>query len=447
MFRLALILFGGDALIRRWKFFFLLGLLILIAGLSVLFDLIDGIADIASGALGFILLALGLMEMIVGATHTRMRRKLQLLRGGAMVLGACLVLDFPWDNSITAGALFGAAFLFNGLLRISGGLLIRHTSWRVSCVLGTGYLITAVLLFTSWPLPDARNVAFCLGLAMLAASGVLLRGALRLRRLPAGTRLAAIAMYLPGDSSVPQAGSPRVDANVCLDKPSSAAASINLEPLIVHVWTAVNAVEDRIRLPVIERYVVALSRKGQAFSGHTALECGSDLYISHHPRDRLSINAHNVLQEARAIPENNRLGHWGSSYSDEAATSRPSTLQIRFRVYNPEYLRAFWLAYREDKTYNFMHRNCSSVVVHAIDAAMEGVFANKPFWPTLLRLLFLPDMWLAGSVRVRAESLAWSPGLVLDYASAVRSVIYSKYNFRQSVALWWRDRVRGRRSR
>ena len=100
------------------------------------------------------------------------------------------------------------------------------------------------------------------------------------------------------------------------------------------MWTAVDATVDRIKRPVIERYIVALSRQGN--------------------------------------------------------------------------------------TDNFTHRNGSSVVVQAVDAALEGVFADKPFWRTLLRLMFLPDMWLAGSVRVRAQSLAWSPGLALDYISAPR---------------------------
>ena len=436
MLRLALILFGGDALIRRWKFFLSMGLLVLVAGFCVLFDLVDGVADIATWTLGTILLVLGLVELVVGATHARMRRQLQMLRGVAMLAGACLVLDFPWDNSITAGVLFGSAFLFNGMLRIGGGLLIRYSSWRTSCFLGAGYLVMALLLFTSWPLPDAMNVSFCLGLALLAGGCVLVRAAWRLKRLPPGTRLAAIELYQQTSSRPP------LDLSALPAIAPSAVAASHLEPLVVHVWTAVGSVDDRIRLPLIERYVVALSRKGRAFSGHTALECGPDLYISHHPRDRLSIGAHNVVQEARATPENNRPGHWGLSYSDEAATSRPSTLQIRFRVYNPFYLQAFWSSYRKDKTYNFTHRNCSTVVVQAIDAAMEGVFADKPFWPTLLRMLLHPDMWLAGSVRVRAEALAWSPGLVLDYVSAVRSMTYPRHNFRQRLARRWRARKR-----
>ena len=79
------------------------------------------------------------------------------------------------------------------------------------------------------------------------------------------------------------------------------------------------------------------------------------------------------------------------------------------------------------------------MVVKAIDAAMEGVFADKPFWPTLLRLLLHPDMWLAGSVRARADALAWSPGLVLDYVSAVRSITYPRHSFRQRLARRWRE--------
>ena len=47
---------------------------------------------------------------MVGATHTGVRRQLELLRGLVMLTGASLVLDFPWDNAITSGAIFGVAF-------------------------------------------------------------------------------------------------------------------------------------------------------------------------------------------------------------------------------------------------------------------------------------------------------------------------------------------------
>jgi hypothetical protein len=293
----------------------------------------------------------------------------------------------------------------------------------------------AGLLLTNWPLRDALNVSFCVGLALLATGWVMVRGGLRLKRLPPGSDLASIEVY---DN--------RRYLQLTVKPDPVAGKTAPGTPMVVHVWTAVDATVDRIKLPIIERYIVALSRKGNASSGHAALECGPALYINHHPRYRLRINAQNVLQEARATPENNRAGHWGSSYLEEEAKGRPSTVKIRFRIYSPFYLQAFWDGYRQDDTYNFTHRNCSSVVVQAVDAAMEGVFADKPFWRTLLRLMFHPDMWLAGSARVRAESLAWSPGLALDCISAVRRVTDPRYDLRLHLVRRWRAKRRRRQS-
>ena len=418
MFRLVLILFGGDALIRRWGVFLALGLLALMAGLVVLIDLADGVVNISAHVLGALLLVLGAVELVVASSQVGLRRRLHLFRGTALLMGAFLVLDFPWNNEIATGVLFGLAFIFNGLLRIGGALLIRHAKWRTSVLLGCGYLIFAVLLLTRWPLADEMNVSFCLGIALLTGGFITLRFAVRVKWLPKGCRLAAIAFY---QDAQPQEAALHI-ASLPTDADVPTAFGSFLPPMIVHVWTAVDSASARIRLPIIERYVVAVSRKGTAYSGHTALENGPDLYISHHPRDRLRIGLDNVLQEAQATAANNKPGHWGPSYADEAGTSRPSTIQVKFNSYNPHYLAAFWHTYRQDNTYNFARRNCSSVVARAIDAALEGVFAAKPFWRTLLWLMFHPDIWMAASARLRAEYLAWSPGLVLDYANAMRRI-------------------------
>ena len=432
MFRLVLIFFGGDLLIQRWRFFAFLGVLAGLCGVILLADLLDGVADIAAEVLGVGLLLQGLFDLVAGTAHTQIRRRLQMLRGFSMLVVASLVLDFPWDNAITAGALFSAAFIFNGVLRIVSSLLIRYPGWRQSFALGLGYLVMAALLLTRWPLPNTLNVSFCVGLALLATAWVLLRGSLRLKRLPPGLGLASMELYhrqrYPAAAAQPDL---------------AACSALPMHSMVVHVWTAVASTKDRIKLPIIERYIVALSRQGNASSGHAALECGP-IYISHHPRERLRINAQNVLQEARATPENNRLGRWGDSYAQEEAKGRPSTVQVRFRQYSPYYLQAFWDSYRQDDTYNFTHRNCSSVVVHAVDAALEGVFADKPFWRTLLLLTLHPDMWLASSVRVRAESLAWSPGLLLDYVQAVRRVTDPRYDLRMNLLRRWRAKRRRR---
>lgn len=436
MFRLALILFGGDSLLKRWRIFLAAGLFTVLLGAVVLIDLGDGVADMASWVFGVILLLQGLVELVVGATHTGSRRRFEMFRGFAMVFIACLVLDFPWNNALTAGVLFATAFTLNALIRIAFSLLVRPPGWRVSLVVAGVYLLMAALLLTNWPLRDALNVSFCIGLGLLAVGFRLARGAWRLKSLPLGSRLAAIELYRQRRSSE-QAVWP-----VAVAVPVPELVAGHQEPMVVHIWLAVNKVPDRIRMPFFERYIVAFSRKGGASAGHASLECGGGLYISHHPRVALRVAQADFKRRVRATSDNDGPGFWSESYQQEVSTSCPSSVRIRFRVFNRDYLHSFWSAYQQDATYNLTHRNCSVAVVEATDAAVEGVFADKPFWRTLLRLAFHPDMWLAGSVRVRADSIAWTPGLALDYASAIRRITHPRQDLRLRV---WRRWKRSRR--
>ena len=430
MFRLALILFGGDPLLKRWRIFLAAGILTVLSGAVVLFDLGDGVADIASWVFGVILLLQGLVGLVVGATCTGSRRRFEMFRGFVMVFIACLVLDFPWNNAITAGVLFATAFTLNGLIRIAFSLLVRPPAWRLSLAVAGVYLLMAVLLLTHWPLRDALNVSFCIGIGLLAVGFRLARGAWRLKSLPLGSRLAAIELYRQRRSSEQHA--PR------LVLPPVLAG--HQEPMMVHIWLAVNKVPDRIRMPFFEHYIVAFSRKGGASAGHASMACGDDLYISHHPLVPLRVAQSDFRLRVRATTDNDGPGFWSASYQQEVSASCPSSVRIRFRVFNRDYLHSFWSAYQQDATYNLTHRNCSVAVVEAIDAAVEGVFAGKPFWRTLLRLVVHPDMWLAGSVRVRAESIAWTPGLALDYASAIRRITHPRQDFR--LRSWRREKVR-----
>ncbi|MGK8642718.1 hypothetical protein [Brucella anthropi] len=74
-------------------------------------------------------------------------------------------------------------------------------------------------------------------------------------------------------------------------------------------------------------------------------------------------------------------------------------------------LNAFWQHYSADNTYNLTNRNCSSAVADALDAALEGVYRDHN-WPimTALRAIIYPELWAAGLMRKRAESMAWTPG-------------------------------------
>ena len=95
---------------------------------------------------------------------------------------------------------------------------------------------------------------------------------------------------------------------------------------------------------------------------------------------------------------------------------------MRIRNYDAAKLQAFWDVYRQDATYNLTHRNCSSSVSRALEAALDGVVGRlhgpQAGWRVLLRLLLTPELWVASQIRKRALTMAWTPGLTLDYARA-----------------------------
>ena len=87
---------------------------------------------------------------------------------------------------------------------------------------------------------------------------------------------------------------------------------------------------------------------------------------------------------------------------------------FRIRNYDPERLRSFWDEYRRDTTYNLTHRNCSSTVARALEAALQGLVARAwthldGWWP-LFRLVLTPELWVAAHLRKRAVTMAWTPG-------------------------------------
>jgi len=44
---------------------------------------------------------------------------------------------------------------------------------------------------------------------------------------------------------------------------------------------------------------------------------------------------------------------------------------------------------------------------------------SRAGWRVLIRLLLTPELWVASQIRKRAMTMAWTPGLTLDYARAM----------------------------
>jgi hypothetical protein len=191
----------------------------------------------------------------------------------------------------------------------------------------------------------------------------------------------------------------------------------------VHVWTPTGSLPSPVQ-NMVSRYVAAVDASGNISTGHAALELAPDLYVSHYPAVEIDRSGADFARVLRATADNDVAGRFLPSYAEESAEWCASTFQIPIRGIDGTALRAFWALYRRDQTYNLTSRNCSSSVARSLDAGLEGLFrplADRPFF--LIRLALLPETWLAGFIRQRAQAMAWTPGLVLDYARALTAII------------------------
>jgi hypothetical protein len=194
--------------------------------------------------------------------------------------------------------------------------------------------------------------------------------------------------------------------------------------LTVHVWTPVGSAKGQAqRQPIIDRYIAAVDRDGVISTGHAALESPEGIYISLYPAVEIERSPDDFVRLLRATRDNDVPGRLQPDYLTESRAWCPSTVQVRIRNYDADRLRSFWHDYRQNTTYNLTHRNCSSTVARALDAALEGaaarVWARLDGWWPLFRLLLTPELWVAAHLRKRAATMAWTPGLTLDYARAM----------------------------
>jgi len=409
MVRLFLLLLGSEVVRRRWRLLAVLGAAWAGLGLFVMVDALDGRTVIRPHYFGYFLLFEGLLAL-AAATAVVSRRRARFAKAAILIVpGVIIVVQPPHSHLIIAIAL-GITLLLDGALRIASAYVVRFEGWRNSLAAGVVEVLLAIGTLEPWPTWYEATIGVNVGLLLLVSGWGTIRLALRLRRLP---REAPISVML--GANFPAAAWRR----------QAADAAASGHELIVYIWTPVGSVRRvRRRRPIVDRYVAAVSRSGAISTGHAALELPPDLYISHYPAADLDLSPEEFRALLRAGPENDVPGRFLPSYAEEAAGWCEATEQVRFTHVDRERLRSFWREYRKDTTYNLTSRNCSSVVAAALDAALEGALgrSGKP-WRASLRALLRPELWAAGVLRQRAEAMAWTPGLVLDYARLLQAVV------------------------
>ncbi|WP_325735610.1 hypothetical protein [Geminicoccus sp.] len=409
--RLLLLLLGTEALRQHWVSAMALGLIWLIAGVSIFLDALDGVLYFPLRPFGWLLVVEGSLSILVALTRIALHPGLRLARGLLVLLAGLLIIS-PWHlHDFILALVFGLFLLVDGGFRIASAWVVRFPGWRLALAGGVLEFLFGVFVLEPYPTWYAGTVPGCIGIALALTGRSALLLAWRLYRLPPHASLGML--YARGHflrSSQVELERQRED------RPSG-------DVLTVHVWTATGTTNDPVRRPLIDRYIAAVDKKGVISTGHAALELPPDIYISHYPGVEVDHSPTDFAQMLRATSENDMPGRFQPSYREEAAEWCESTVKIRFRRFDGERVRRFWEMYRQVDTYNLTNRNCSSVVAHSLEIALEGTLAKSGRgFGHVLRILFSTEFWAAAIVRKHAEAMAWTPGFVLDYARSLRAL-------------------------
>lgn len=414
MGNLVLLLLGVDYLRKRALGLAVAGWLLLVAGAVVFIDALDGVLYFPLDGFAVLIVIEGLATLAIAKSGVGGQRVLRYVKGLFVLTAGVLVLAGDQHGHFVLSMIFGLLFLVDGLMQCIAAYVVRYARWRYVFASGVAEILLAIFFFQPYPTHYVGTVPYCVGLFLAFSGFKLLVLARRVRTLGANPGLVVNARpdFMPTASAGP--------AQTVFDGPPLESE----RALTVHVWTPSGSAKAQTRnYLMLNRYIAAVDVNGVISTGHAALESPEGVYVSLYPAQEIDRSPEQFGALLRATAENDVPGVFQPDYVTEARAWCPSTTQVRIRNYDAAKLQAFWDVYRQDATYNLTHRNCSSSVSRALEAALDGVVGRlhgpQAGWRVLLRLLLTPELWVASQIRKRALTMAWTPGLTLDYARAL----------------------------
>lgn len=412
---LVLLLLGVEYLRKRAAALAALGWIFIISGILVFVDALDNALYFPLEFFAALFVIEGISTLLVAQSGVGGQKVLRYVKGVFVLIAGSLIFAGHHHGHFVLSMIFGALFLIEGLMQCIASYVVRYERWRIVFFSGIVEILLAIFFFQPYPTNYVGTVPYCLGLFLSFAGLKLWSLARRVRSLESNPGLSDN----PRPSFMPTTLQADISPTTFDGPPASSEKA-----LTVHVWTPSGSAKDETRnYPIVDRYIAAVDINGVVSTGHAALESPEGIYISLYPGVEIDRSPEQFGALLRATPENNVPGIFQPDYPTESKAWCPSTVQVRIRNYDPEKLQAFWEEYRQTATYNLTYRNCSSSVSNALDAALDGAIGRlhgaNAGWMVLLRLLVTPELWVAAQIRKRALTMAWTPGLTLDYARAL----------------------------
>lgn len=422
MIQLLLLMWGSRAVRRKWWAVLLLGVFWTGLGVFCIVNALKPASRIPAAYFTIPLIIDAAWSLLSSFSLYGTARKLRMTKAVVFLCVILLIFTSPRYSGVIIGILAGLFLMLDASWRGASAVVVQFEGWRRSFVFAVVEFGFGVWSVVPWPTYWEGAVGIDVGTLLLLSGAGVCGLALRIRTLsPDMSILPAMSRGWANALRVRQEGAP-------LPLPEDAAKG---GTAVVHVWTPTSALAPVNR--GIRRYVAAPDDRGIISTGHAALELGDDVYISHYPAVEIDRTGTEFTRILRATPDNDVDGLFQPSYAQESADWCPSTMRVPLPGLNVQAIREFWAAYRLDSTYNLTNRNCSSVVAKALDAGLDGLFEKKMSLAFLVRLLFTTEFIVAGFMRHRAAAMAWTPGILLDYARALSYILAMKAEARRGA--------------
>jgi|GEM_PF-2651685 len=418
---LALLLLGPGNLYRSRRYFTALGSLLTLVGLFIAVDASDKVTLISLEAFGWVMVVVGLAKvafsLLAGGGGTPMFYSFQ---GAVFVILGIAIADYPQESENAIPWLFAMALIINGVYQTASSLIIRYPNWAWFLASGIGHLLFGGLLLLEWKHSITWVVPLFLGGCLILMGLTTLRTALRLGRYLQGEHADEFEVTARYFLDFHVAG--RFRKNYLSGEPVAPPDVSNQHgDLLVHVWTPTTVAKSHAHPNIVSRYVAAQDNEGKFAVGHSAMEMGPDVYISHCDGDPTAFDSSSEVW--KTLRSKDAPGVFYPSFEEEISSYMLPSATIRFRNFSAEQLRTFWAMYRRVTCYNFTNRNCSVAVALALEAALMGCLGKGRRFRTLLYLISSKDLWLAHFVRWKAREAVWTPGMILEYAVALQRVV------------------------
>jgi uncharacterized membrane protein HdeD (DUF308 family) len=172
---------------RVWWVVLVVGIIFLVFGVVMLFDVAAGATAIAI-IVGAFLIFDGLVEIISGGRRGGSR-------GWAIVLGLVLIVAgivvtvWPGVTFVVIAVIWGIALLVGGIARAVSGVVLRGYGWGWLVVLGVIEAIVGIVML-AWPHQTAHVILYLIGIYAIFAGILQILLSFQLKKAP--ERLAAL---------------------------------------------------------------------------------------------------------------------------------------------------------------------------------------------------------------------------------------------------------------